>query len=86
LSILVNATGAESSDTANVERVVGADALGLKTVFFTVTITAEISVACPGELNNGITDGVAFSWDVVPVETDVCAGEVEKGSESESDG
>lgn len=82
----MNTVGAKRSDTTNVERVVGANALDLETVFLAVPVSAEVSVACSRQLDDGITDGVACARDVVAVETDVGAGEVEKGSNSEGDG
>lgn len=71
---------------AAIKGFVSVDTLGLETVLIAVPVTPEVGVASPGHIDNGITDGVAFSGDIIAVETDVGAGEVEEGSESESDG
>lgn len=83
--VLANAVGTESSDAADIKRVVCADALSLEAILHTVLVTAEVGVALAGQLDDGVADGIASPGNVVPVEADVGAGEVEEGSKSEGD-
>ena len=83
--VLANAVGAESSDAADVKRVVCADTLSLEAILHAVLVATEVGVALAGQLDNGVADGIASPGDVIPVEADVGAGEVEEGSKSESD-
>jgi len=82
----VNTVGAKSSDTSDVEGVVGADTLNLETVLLTVTVSSEVGVASPGQVDDGVANGVACAGDVIAIKTDICASEEEKRSNSESDG
>ena len=83
--VLANAVRTESSDAANIKRVVCAHTLSLEAVLLAVPVAAEVGVALAGQLDNGVADGIASPGDVIPVEADVGAGEVEEGSKSESD-
>lgn len=74
--VLLEATGAETSDVLDVEAVVGANALPLQEVLVAIAAASReiIDVAAAGQLDDGLADIAAGRGHVVAVELQIGKG------------
>lgn len=85
LLCLVHAVGAHGGNLADVEALVGADALVLEVVLVLVNVAAEVDIALVGQGANGLADGLAGVGDVVQVQADGGNAAEEEGGDGEDD-
>lgn len=81
--VLLEAAGAQASDPADVEGVVGADALALEEVLVAVSVAGQIDLAAVRQVDDGLTDVTARGRDVIAVKLKVGECEVGEGREEE---
>ena len=83
---LVHAVGTECGNLANVEALVGADALVLEVVLVAVIVAAQVDIATVRELADGLADGLAGRGHIVHVQFDLRIGSEDKLGNGQSDG
>lgn len=83
---LVHAVGAERGNLADVEALVGADALVLEVVLVAIIVTAEVDIAPVRQRADGPADGLAGCGHVIHVQFDLRVGSNDKLGNDQSDG
>jgi hypothetical protein len=80
--VLLETARAETSDAADIERVVCAHALALKTILVEVVVVAwKINLASACQVDNGLADVAAWRWDIIAVQLQI--GESDTGERCE---